>query len=537
MDTTHEELEQIDDLTAQLSELKTIRRYYEEVWSEIEDELFPYRWGSWSRKENRGARAGEDIYDSYPLHMLNIATDGFQGHMVSPSFRWMHPHIPNIKPDPQTRRWLQDTEDQFYFEFMQSNIYEAINEYIQDALSIGTAHIFGQEDGNKIVFTVMHPRELWIAENFRGRADTHFREFYLTVRQAVEEFGFYCQPVTNMFEQKHYHKEIKFIHACIPNYGNRAKPYLSIYIDVENNKVVHEGSFRFGPYATWRYRKLSHEPYGRSPAWDAMRDIKLLNRFGKTALQAGQRHADPIKWLPSEVKNRYDNRAGAINFYEDPTRLPFQEVERSNYPIQQNMIDERRQIVRQAFNVDFFLMLQQQQREMTAYETAARENERVALLGSAVGRFQTEALGPLIEMIYEISSNAGRMPEPPDIVKEQYGGERIQIDYTGPLAQAQKRLRMQGTLAGLQAVLPYAQFSPELVDNFDFDVIAKDTAESYGMRQDAIRNPANVQQLRQQRAEQAEQQQELDAAEQMARASRDGAQAIASEGVNVMRGR
>jgi len=143
-------------------------------------------------------------------------------------------------------------------------------------------------------------------------------------------------------------------------------------------------------------------------------------------------------------------------------------------------------------------------------------------------------------IVYDISSRAGRMPEAPDVVQELYGGKPIQIDYTGPLAQAQKRLRMQGTHAGLQAILPYAQFSPDVIDNFNFDVISKDTAESYGMRQDAIRPDAEVARMRQQRAEQAQQQAQMEQQESMARAGRDGAQAmntIDSAAVDVMRGR
>ena len=538
-------MNEIDALNTQLSELKTIRRYYEGVWDEIENELFPYRWGGWHRKENKGARAGEDIYDSYPLQMANIATDGIQGHMVSSSFRWMHPHIPNVSADPQTRRWLQDLEDQFYFEFEQSNIYEAINEYIQDGLVIGTAHLYGQEasDGERITFRVMHPREMWIAENFEGIVDTHFREFYLTVKKAVEQFGFYHESVKQMYDHNQLHKEIHFIHAVYPRglkgSSPDTRPFASEYVDLDNNVIARRGGYTTNPYATWRYRKLSHESYGRGPAWDAIRDIKLLNRFGKTALQAGQRHADPPLMLPSEMKNKYDRRAGAVNYYEDPNRLPFQVNERSNYPIQQEMINEKRQVIRQAFSVDFFLMLQNQTREMTATETIERQNEKVAILGAAIGRFQTEALRPIIDMVYDISYNAGRMPEPPDIVKERYGGKPISIDYTGPLAQAQKRLRMQGTQAALQAALPYAQFDPTMIDRFNFDAVAKDMAESYGMRADAIRTDAEVRQIREQRAQQQQQQAEMEQQESMARAGRDGAQAMsmASQGAQVMQGR
>lgn len=267
----------------------------------------------------------------------------------------------------------------------------------------------------------------------------------------------------------------------------------------------------------------------------------MLNQMGKTLLMSGQRHADPPVMVPAEMKTEFDRRAGALNYYADPNRIPFQLTERSNFPIGQEREDQKRQIIREAFKVDFFLMLQNSEREMTATEINARQNEKVAILGAVIGRFQTEALNPIIDITYDIASRAGRMPKPPDIVMEMYGGERIDIDYTGPLAQAQKRLRMQGTQAALQTVLPYAQFDPTVMDRINMDVVAKDILESYGTRTDAIRSDQEVKKIREARQQQQQMQMELEAQESQARAARDRGQAAstavqASEGAKVMEG-
>lgn len=539
--------ERIVDIETELSTLKTIRKPHEDVWDEIVDEMFPQRWGSWDNKEQRGRRNSSRIYDSYPLQMLNIMADGIQGHMVSDSFRWMTPYLSRSKNDPLVRRWLQDVEDQFYFEFQRSNFYEAINEYLQDGGSIGTAHIYAQEsmDGERIIYKVMHPREIWVAENFDGRVDTHFREFYLTVKQAYEKFGAYHPSIERRLRHNEQHNEIRFVHVVrprkisTPGISPQQRPFESLYADMENQVVVRESGYFENPYATWRWRKLSHEVYGRSPAWEALRDIKMLNQMSRTLIQSGQRHADPPLFVPAEMKTEFDRRAGALNYYQDPNRLPIPFTERSNFPIGQEREDQKRAIIREAFKVDFFLMLQQAEREMTATEIIEKQNEKVAILGAVIGRFQTEALNPLIDITYDIASRAGRMPEPPDIVKELYSGQPIDIDYTGPLAQAQKRLRVQGTQAALQVLGGLAQLDPTVMDRLNMDEVSKDILESYGARQAAIRSDDEVQEIRQQRAQQQQQQQQAEAAEQQARAARDGSQAAAtaSQAAQIMRGR
>ena len=358
----------IDDLQRQLNELKEVRKPHEQTWDEIIESMYPFRWVSWDRRSQRGRRKANSIYNTYPLQMLNIMADGIQGHMVSDSFRWMQSYMSKAQNDPQINKWLQDVDDQFYFEFQRSNFYEAINEYIQDAGSIGTAHIYAQDsmDGNKISFRVLNPYDVWISENFDGMVDTHFREFYLTIREIYEKFGNYCPEIEQFVNNKRWEKEIKFIHAVYPRFMNGTapdeRPFASVYIDVDHKKVVRESGYYVNPFATWRWKKVPHEYYGRSPAWEELRSIKTLNEMSKTLIRAAQKHSDPPMWVPAEMKNQFDNRAGALNYYQDPQRVPMENVSRSNYPIG----EEREQMVmariREAFKVDFFLMLQQAER-------------------------------------------------------------------------------------------------------------------------------------------------------------------------------
>ena len=527
---------ELQELRERNEQYRDFRKPYESVWDTIIEQLYTDRWGWWENRDRRGQRHSENVFDSYPLQALHLMSDGIQGHMVSDSFRWFDLNIPDrlVMNTHEAKRWLQETTDQMYYEFQRSNFYEVVNEFLQDGGSIGTATIYAQDsmDGQRVVFRVMHPKEVAIAENADGQVDTHFREFYMSAKQAYERFGSYHENIEWAIRNDPT-MEVHILHAVYPRAVFKPKsssqkdmPYASEYVDLTNDVKIRTSGYRKNPFATWRWRKFSHETYGRSPAWEVLKDIEMLNEIGRTMILAAQRHVDPPLFVPGEMKNTFNRVPGSLNYYMDPNRIPFALQERSNYPIGQEREEQKRQAIREAFKVDFFLMLQQAEREMTATEVVERQNEKVAVLGSIIGRFQSEALNPIIDLVYDLAMEAGRMPEPPAVVTEFYGGKNIDVDYNGPLAQSMRRLRVQGDQAALNVILPISQIDPTILDRFNLDAVAKNIAESYGMRQDAIRPDKEVEKIRSDRAQQMQQQQQMDKAEAVGRTVRDTGSAI-----------
>jgi hypothetical protein len=88
----------------------------------------------------------------------------------------------------------------------------------------------------------------------------------------------------------------------------------------------------------------------------------------------------------------------------------------------------------------------------------------------------------------------------------------------------------QTVLRTLEAILPMAQARPEVLDVFNFDELARELADAYGLPPRGLRDPRQVAEIRQARAEaqnaQAEQSSELAAAGPM-RDAAQGALALA----------
>jgi hypothetical protein len=90
------------------------------------------------------------------------------------------------------------------------------------------------------------------------------------------------------------------------------------------------------------------------------------------------------------------------------------------------------------------------------------------------------------------------LPPVPTALLEQKA--TIKIDFTGPLAQAQKKYhQMGGTVQALGAIGPIIQMFPNAGDYLDGDALMKSTMEGMGMPQNIIREDDDVRKVREDR--------------------------------------
>ncbi|GAG26633.1 unnamed protein product, partial [marine sediment metagenome] len=255
-----------------------------------------------------------------PGSALGIWRDGMQGFMVSKSLRWFKSEMSDYRLNDidEVRIFLQEYDEAMYAAYARSNFYSVLNEWFNDAGSVGTASLYTEEDikGGTTVHIPIHLREVFIAESKHQVVDVLFRKFFFTARQALQMFDkdkLTSDVISNA--TNHPEKTHEFIHAVFPNderqFGSISstnKKYKSVYLQTKGSGgdnqpnqtsesiinangqpvdgIVKEGGYDIFPYAVWRFRKNSDEVYGYSPAMDVMVTIEKLNTIGKTMLQA-----------------------------------------------------------------------------------------------------------------------------------------------------------------------------------------------------------------------------------------------------------
>ena len=176
--------------------------------------------------------------------------------------------------------------------------------------------------------------------------------------------------------------------------------------------------------------------------------------------------------------------------------------------------------MRKTFFVDQLQLINQP--NMTATEVLERMQENLRLLGPVYGRNTSEKLGPQLERVYAILSRQGKIPEPP----EELVGKPLKIEYTSPIAKAQRQLEVQGIMKTTEIMRMFADINPDIFDRVDFDKIATHVGvELFGIDPIIFRSDEDVAQIRDDRQQQQQSAQAVEMTQQLAGAQQSLAQA------------
>ena len=132
------------------------------------------------------------------------------------------------------------------------------------------------------------------------------------------------------------------------------------------------------------------------------------------------------------------------------------------------------------------------------------------LTAPAMGRQQSEFLGPQIVREIDILSRARMLPPPPDqLVKSEQG---LKIEYTSPLSKLMRAEEAQTIMTSVQGIGSMASILPGMLDLIDVDQTGKEFLEASGFPGKLILDPEQLAAKRQQQQEQAQTQQIAQAA-------------------------
>ena len=519
METENTELK--DDIKKRFAGLQDRRKKYEADIIEANEFCLPRR-SNWDIDSDQAPPIPK-TFNSHANYALKVCAQGLESTMVSRAKPWFTVDATarddvDMDEIPGALDWLELVSKRIHKKLAQSTFYQANSEAIPDGCSTGTAYTYSEMDPvtARVHFRALHPREMYIEEDQFGEVDTVFRRYNQTARQIIQTFGkdsfnqeFLDQAKLNP------EKTIRMLHACYPRFDRDPgsslasdMPVASVFIDLTNDKIVHIGGYNEMPYHVWRYIKNSDEVYGRSPAIDAMVDIKMAQQASKTRLNLAHMTSQPPWAVPEAVKDKFRLSPGGITYVTPDTDVPKPLQIGANYPINKDVIDELNNAIDNHFNVKFFLMISSQDREMTAYEASERKGEQAAILGAAIGRFESEMLQTSIVRVFGLMRRNGEIPPAPEGLAEH--GATLTIKYTGMLAQLQARYyQSSGITESIQLFGALGQLAPQALDNYDLDEFTREATDGFGLSQKIKREQVDVKKIRQLRlqAQQAQQQQ------------------------------
>lgn len=548
----------ITRLEALRGQLQSERTTFDSHWRELGDFLLPRRMRFWVSDRNKGDRRNSNIIDSTARFAARTLQSGLHAGLTSPARPWMKlsTHNPDLMKHQAVKEWLQDVTLRMLNFFLQTNLYNVLPIVYGDMGVFGTGCMAVIEDTKDLFRCYAYPVGTYVlGVNRRGIVQTFIREYELSVRQVVEEFG--VQPngrdidwsnisdsVKNLWNRGSYEVAVPIIWAVYPNLGADPKrleakylPFTSCHYEAGGTsnsaagstasggrKFLRESGFRSFPILAPRWDITGEDTYGTDcPGMTCLGDVKGLQIMQRRKAQAINKMIDPPLVGPIALRTQKTSLLPGDVTYVD-TREGMQGL-RSIHEVTLNIqhlredIGETQYRIQRAFYEDLFLMLARSDeargtQPVTAREIDERHEEKLLALGPVLERTNDELLDPLIDRVYGLMDAAGFVPPAPPELE----GVALKVEYTSIMAQAQRLVGVVGLDRFVMSIAPLVQADPTLRHKINGFQIIDQYGEMLGVDPRTIRQNDEAEALARQEAKAIQAQQEADQAQKMAAA-------------------
>jgi len=509
---------------------KGVRQNFETYWQSLHD-YFYIESANVNEQYAPGNELKSDfLWDSTTLEVADTLAAGFMNYLTPPSSKWARLVHKDMKKreDKEISNYLEDVTDEVHYALNRSNFYNTMFPTYKSSGVYGTSIILEEEDIDDGVRFYNFPcKQCVIIEDGRGRVVQYFIEFEYTADQAASRWGVekLSQKLkAEIAEDKGSSKKHQFLLYIgkrsirqIDKTDKKNLPIEASWLDVEGRYIIDEGGYNEFPAMTHRFDKLPFIEWGLSPAMKALPFARILNAQAKTNLRMMMKLTDPPVAVPDNAFIMpFNNNPRAVNYYNRSKMVGgsndiFAFSNYGNPQVGMTAIDYYAQKVKALMFHDTFLAFENITKQMNNPEVYEKINEKMSMLGPSVGRYISEMLNPIIIRTVGILSRSGRLPPPPDSMRDN---PEYEIDTISQLAQAQKRSELQALTGGLQLVSSMAQFAPDVMDNISSDAVVREAWGIMGSPTQVLRSDDEIQAMREARGKVAQQQQEMNLAQQ-----------------------
>lgn len=517
-----------------LSKMKSDRYTYESSWQQVSDLMLPKR--DFTVERTPGQRRTQKLYDSTAMHACEQLAGGLHGMLTPPAGKWAYIRLKGGE-SREARLWLDQATDFLFdiFSSPESSFATAAFEFYLDIVAYGNAAMAVTHKDGKIMFNTEQLRSCYTMENESGKNDIiYLCRMYRPV-EMIRRFGeknvhekvvkAYRDGLATTFEV------VQAIEPRDEHYGRGAakdkKPYKSCFIDATNKHLMLEEGFDDFPFMFARWSKRAGEAYGYGPGVAAYSEASQLNSMVEIMTRAAAKNTDPPLLSPAEgmiLPLRLD--PGAINFYNPDLGEPkfWQNGFQPNYF--DALIEQKRALIQKMFYVDWMNLPQVDR--MTTVEVNQRTQDSLRQLSPILSRLASEFLSPLINRTMFLAIDNGMIPRPP--VSAQ--GRELAIEYTSPIAIAQRAVQANTVLQGLSIGAQLAQFDQSVPMLVDANAIFKDQLKNtYAWPEKYFRPDEEVEAMKEQQQQQAAMAQQAQVAESYGKTAKNVAGAMSETGM------
>lgn len=411
-----------------------------------------------------------------------------------------------------------------------ANLSISLAEYMQDQMIFGTSGVgVTRGDISKLDFQPYGVKELYIDEGKGGRVSELYLFYSWPVSRVIAEYG--VDAVSEKTKQKHEQGkafDIVKILVCIKpraekeaDEGALAMPYESVHMEYDSCHLLKKSGFSDLPIKVGRFKKLNYEKYGRSPAMDALPDIKEANTLKEAVSLATEKNLDPPLGVMNDAilgSGVIDTSARSISVFDATAgggNPVFPLVTVGSLTDALSRLEDLKQTISQHFFLDRLLDFNNEA-QMTFGEAQIRAQIRNASLAGLFARQISEVFTPLIARCFDILMQMGefgvikgseqeqelilqgkKIEYIPDVIAERMlaGEDVYNISYKTQAASAQRSEEYIAIIDVLGFGIQAMQIDPSVRHRINLHQGVKEIASIRGLPVGIVRQDDEVKKL------------------------------------------
>lgn len=535
-------------LNRRVAAMKNERSSFDSHYKELAQWYQPRRGRFFVQDRNQGNKRHQSIINSAGTRALRKARAGLFAGTMSPSRPWfkLETHDPSLMSSAKARWWCHEATALLQRIFNSSNLYQMAPVMIGELLLFGTGGMTDEDDYEDVKRLFTHTvGSYMVAQNDRFVVDTVAREFQMTVEQVARKFGIESMSVgtRSQYDSGNYDTWVDVNHCIYPNSLYKAssplsqnKKYASVYWEpgsqasFDSEKLLSYKGFDQFPGYFPRWETTGEDVYGTEcPGMVSLGDVKGLQIMEKRKAQAIDYIVRPHLHGPGSLLNK-NVRAlpGGMTIYDQNGTQELKPVWTPNINLAdlKANINEAERRIDDSFYVDLFLAITEMEgvQPRNEFELNQRNQERLLQLGPVLQSVHGEFLMPMVDRTFNQAAAAGILPPAP----EELLGQPIKTEFISSLALAQRQVGMGGINTLLSMVAGAAKTWVDAPDKVDIDEVIEETGMILGVNPRLVRSDDDVAAIREQRAQQQAQAQQVQMAQMGADAAAKGGQAMKS---------
>jgi len=485
------------------------------LWQEIAENFYVER-SDFTGEHVMGDDFAEHLMDSYPSLLRREL-----GNSISSMLR------------PRERQWFRtttldderdaDPENAQYLEYvvrkMKSIMYDTRTKFVRatkecdhDFVTFGQGVISVEESPGRdhLFYRTFHLRDCAWLENYAGDIDHLHRKDKMTARRMLERFGEKnVHPTIKQAAKREPGKEFNVRCIVLPygeydmisknkasSYGKKRKlPYVVIYVDADNQKVLREGGMPEFPYVIPRWHTVSGLAYAYSPTTCiGLPDARMMQQMTRIILEAGEKAVDPPVVAVEEAVREVNLAAGAITWadfsFDGKLREAVQPITvDNNMSVAFSMRTDMREMLQKAWFIDKLQMPQVEGADqMTAREVSIRQQEFIRNLLPLFEPIEVEYNSRVLDKSFALMRNMGAFPS--EEVPDDLAGAEVTWQFESPVQDSEQRLAVSQFQETLQLIAAASQMGVQSMP-VDLDLALKDAIRGVSAPADWFKTDAD----------------------------------------------